>query len=107
MYWLFKFLKVKTVCHICDKSIFDFQSHILHNLPLCKTHYHYILQNEWQIEKTVDCTSESSEQLVKLWEYHQELFNLHEIISYITHEYIEQEGEIITKSHLWTIKKGA
>jgi F0F1-type ATP synthase gamma subunit len=107
MFWLFKFLKTKTVCHICDKSIYDFNSYTLHNLPLCKNHYKFLLQYEWQIEKTVDCTSESSEELVKLWDYHQELFNRQGIISYITHEYIEREGVIITKSHLWTIKKGA
>lgn len=107
MFWWFKFFKAKTVCHVCDKSIYDFNSHILHNLPLCKTHYQYLLQHEWQIEKTVDCTSDSSEELVKLWEHHQQIFQQHGIISYITHEYVEQDGVIITKSYLWTIKKGA
>jgi acid phosphatase class B len=107
MYWLFKFFQNKTVCHVCDRIIFDSNSFIYSNIPFCKKHYDFILNNQWQIEKSIDSSSESPEKLVELWDYHQKLYRKHKIITFITHEYFEQQGTIFTKSFLWTIKKGA
>jgi len=103
----FKSKHSKVLCHVCEKPLYFFNTKEFVTNVFCREHYNYISNHEWEIVKTVDSSSESPEHLVKLWNVHLYLFKRFKTITYITHEYIEKNGNIYTRSNFWAKKRGA